>query len=218
MELSEALYTTRAMRRVSDEQVSEEVIARILDAAIRAPSGSNAQNWRMMVVTGEETRRRLAPIYREAYAILTGSVYAGRREAAEEAGDVQTLRVMRSSTWLAENFETVPLWLMFFSRNDPSGSSIYPAVWSAMLAARGEGIGTCLTTILGVFKAAEAFEVLGVPPDKGWQLSAAVSCGHPLGRWDVAERRPVEEVTYGDRWGDPLEFEVNGPLWGSGRD
>lgn len=214
MELSEALYTTRAMRRVSDEPVSEQAIARILDAAIRAPSGSNAQNWRMMVVTGEETRRRLAPIYREAYAILTESVYAGRREAAEEAGDVQTLRVMRSSTWLAENFETVPLWLMFFSRNDPSGSSIYPAVWSAMLAARGEGIGTCLTTILGVFKGAEAFEVLGVPPDKGWQLSASVSCGHPLGRWDIAERKPVEEVTYGDRWGDPLGFEVNGPLWG----
>ena len=214
MELSEALYTTRAMRRVSDEPVSEEAIARILDAAIRAPSGSNAQNWRMMVVTGEETRRRLAPIYREAYEILTGSVYAGRREAAEEAGDVQTLRVMRSSTWLAENFETVPLWLMFFSRNDPSGSSIYPAVWSAMLAARGEGIGTCLTTILGAFKGAEAFEALGVPTDKGWQLSAAVSCGHPLGQWGVAERKPVEEVTYGDRWGDPLGFEVNGPLWG----
>ena len=213
MELREALYTTRAMRRVSDEPVDDATIARILDAAVRAPSGSNAQNWRMMVVTDREVRHRLGPVYREAYEILTGTVYAGRREAAAAAGDDAALRVMRSSTWLAENFETVPLWLMFFTRNDPTGSSIYPAVWSAMLAARGEGIGTCLTTILGVFKGIETFEILGVPGDKGWQLAAAVSCGRPEGRWAVAERRPVEEVTYSDRWGSSLPFAVAGPLW-----
>lgn len=213
MDLSEALYTTRAMRRVTADPISEDVIARILDAAVRAPSGSNAQNWRMLVVTDDETRATLGPIYRDAYEILTTQVYAGRREAAEEAGDEATLRVMRSSTWLAENFETVPLWLMFFTRNDPTGSSIYPAVWSAMLAARAEGVGTCLTTILGAFKSKEAFEALGVPDDKGWQLAAAVSCGYPTGRWGIAERRPVEEVTYRDRWGDPLGFEVDGPLW-----
>lgn len=213
MDLFEALYTTRAMRRVAPDPVSDDVIARILDAAVRAPSGSNAQNWRMLVVTDSETRATLGPIYRAAYEILTTQVYAGRREAAEEAGDEATLRVMRSSTWLAENFETVPLWLMFFTRNDPTGSSIYPAVWSAMLAARAEGVGTCLTTILGGFKSAETFAALGVPDDRGWQLAAAVSCGHPTGRWGIAERRPVEEVTFRDRWGNPLGFEVNGPLW-----
>lgn len=213
MQLSEALYTTRAMRRVSDTPIPNEVVAKFLDAAIRAPSGSNAQNWRMMVVSDPEVRATLGPIYREAYEILTTQVYAGRREAAEEAGDEATLRVMRSSNWLAENFETVPLWLIFFTRNDPTGSSIYPAVWSAMLAARGEGVGTCLTTILGAFKSAETFEALGVPDDKGWQLAAAVSCGYPTGRWGVAKRKAVEDVTYADRWGDALDFEVNGPLW-----
>jgi nitroreductase len=213
MELSEALYTTRAMRRVSDQPVPEGVVARILDAAIRAPSGSNAQNWRMMVISDPAVRGSLAPLYREAYEILTETVYPGRREAAEKAGDETTLRVMRSSAWLAEHFEVVPLWLLFFTRNDPTGSSIYPAVWNAMLAARGEGVGTCLTTILGAFKSAETFELLGVPDDKGWQLAAAVSCGYPTGRWGVAKRRPVEDVTYSDRWGSPLGFEVNGPLW-----
>lgn len=213
MELREALYTTRAMRRVADEPVSDDTVARILDAAIRAPSGSNAQNWRMMVVTDPEVRAALGPLYREAYTILNEVVYAGRREAAREAGDETSLRVMRSSDWLAENFEIVPLWLFFFSRNDPTGSSIYPAVWNAMLAARGEGIGTCMTTILGVFKAAETMEVLGVPDDKGWQIAAAVSCGHPLGRWAVAERKPVGDVTFADRWGQPLPFAVNGPYF-----
>lgn len=213
MDLSEALYTTRAMRRVGPDPIPGDVVARILDAAVRAPSGGNAQNWRMIVVDDPEIRGRLGPLYREAYSLLQEKIYAGRRAAAEEAGDEAALRVMSSSDWLAENFEQVPLWILFFSRNDPSGASIYPAVWSAMLAARGERVGTCLTTILGVFRSAEVFELFDVPADKGWQLNAAVSCGYPLGRWGLAEREPVAKVSYQNRWGDPLDFEVDGPLW-----
>lgn len=213
MDLTEALYTTRAMRRVANDPLPEEVVARILDAAVRAPSGGNSQNWRMVVVDDEETRSRLGPLYREAYEILQTTIYQGRRQAAEEAGDEAALRVMRSSDWLAENFEQVPVWILFFSRNDPSGASIYPAVWSAMLAARGEGVGTCLTTILGNFKSPEVFELLEIPTDRGWQFKAAVSCGYPLGRWGLARRQPVEEVSYSNRWGESLGVAVNGPLW-----
>jgi nitroreductase len=213
MDLTQALYTTRAMRRVAPDPISDEVVARILDAAVRAPSGGNAQNWRMVVVDSPEVRRRLGPLYREAYSLLQKTIYEGRRAAAEELGDQAALRVMRSSDWLAENFEQVPLWIFFFSRNDPSGASIYPAAWNGMLAARGEGVGTCLTTILGVFRTTEVFELLGVPSDKGWQLSAAVSCGYPLGRWGLAERQSAEKVSYRNRWGDPLGFMVDGPLF-----
>jgi nitroreductase len=213
MDLSEALYTTRAMRRVKKDPIPDEVKSRILDAAIRAPSGSNAQSWRMIVVDSPSTRAGLAPLYREAYALLQETVYKGRRQAAEAKGDEAILRVMRSSDWLAENSEQVPLWILFLTRNDPTGASIYPAVWNSMLAARGEGVGTCLTTVLGVFKSPEVFELLGIPTDKGWQLAAAVPCGYPLGRWGVAKRAPVEAVSFQNRWGDPVHFEVNGPLW-----
>ena len=213
MDLYEALYTTRAMRRVKPDPVPDEVAAAMLDAAIRAPSGGNSQNWRMLVVRDPDLRARLAPLYREAWEQLQNTIYKGRREKAEEAGDESALRVMRSSQWLADNFAQVPMWVLFFSRNDPSGASIYPAVWNAMLAARGHGVGTCLTTILGIFQAEPTFELLGVPTDKGWQLSAAVSCGYPLGKWDVAKRAPVERVAYSERWGEDLPFEVNGPLW-----
>lgn len=213
MDLIEALYTTRAMRRVAPDPIPDEVVARILDAAVRAPSGGNAQNWRMVVVDSPEVRGRLGPLYREAYSLLQETIYDGRRAAAEELGDEAALRVMRSSDWLAENFEQVPLWVFFFSRNDPSGASIYPAVWNGMLAARGEGVGTCLTTILGAFRSTEVFELLGVPSDKGWQLSAAVSCGYPLGKWGLAQRQPAEKVSYQNRWGDPLGFSVDGPLF-----
>lgn len=213
VELFEALYTTRAMRRVSDQPVGEEVAAAMLDAAIRSPSGGNSQNWRFLVITDPEVRAQLGPVYRSAHDQLLSTVYAGRWEEAKRAGDERTMQLMRSSRWLSDNFEQVPMWLMAFCRNDPSGASIYPAVWSAMLAARAHAVGTCLTTILGMFESAATFEVLGVPVDRGWVLSAAVSCGHPLGRWGLANRRPVEEVSYSDTWGQPLTFAVHGPRW-----
>jgi nitroreductase len=213
MDLSEALYTTRAMRRVSPDPVPSEVAAKMLDAAVRAPSGGNSQNWRMIVVDDSEVRGQLGPIYRDAYAQLQETAYKGRRDAARADGDEGALRVMRSSDWLAENFEQVPMWVLFLTRNDPSGASIYPAVWSAMLAARGEGVGTCLTTILGIFEGQKVFDLLEIPTDKGWSLAAAVSCGYPLGKWGLARRAPAEDVSFSNRWGRTLDFPVGGPLW-----
>lgn len=213
MDLYEALYTTRAMRRTTPEPIPEDAVKRMLDAAIRAPSGGNTQNWRFMTITDPEVRAELGDIYRAAFKILGETIYKGARERAEEENDEQALAVMRSSQWLADNFEQVPLWVMVFHRNDPSGSSIYPAVWNMMLAARGLGIGTCMTTILGFLKAEETFAALGVPTDKGWQLAASVSAGYPTGRWGLAKRAPVEEVVYAERWGDKVTWAVDEPYW-----
>ncbi|MEX0946975.1 MAG: nitroreductase family protein [Acidimicrobiia bacterium] len=207
MELNHALYTTRAMRRVRPDSIPESDVAAILDAAVRAPSGGNTQNWRFLTVTVPPVRNQLGPIYREAFAILQETVYKDAYVRARQEGDQSALAVQKSSAWLPENFEQVPLWLFAYSRNDPSGASIYPSVWSAMLAARGLGIGSCLTTILGFFKAQETAGVLGVPLDKGWMLDASVSFGYPLGKWGTASRKPVEEVTYAERWGNPVTWK-----------
>ncbi len=213
MELFEALYTTRAMRRVRPDPIPDEIVDSMLDTAIRAPSGGNVQNWRFVVVTDPGLRDQIAPLYAEAFETLQQTIYKRSWARAHETGDEAALRLMRSSAWLAENFATVPMWLFVFSRNDPSGASIYPAVWSAMLAARSHGVGTCITTILGVFKSAEVFKLLDVPTDKGWVLNASVSCGYPLGRWDLAGREPVHEVSYADTWGNPLGRMIPQPLW-----
>ena len=122
-------------------------------------------------------------------------------------------RVTRSSEWLAANFGSVPLVVLAYMRNDPSGASIYPAVWNLMLAARGHGVGTTLTTILGTFQGAALAELLGVPTDRGWVNAAAVPCGYPTGRWGVASRRPAHEVVHHDRWGQPPAWTVPEPLW-----
>ena len=213
MDLTEALYTTRAMRRVTSDPIPDDAVAAMMDAAIRAPSGSNSQNWRWITVADPDTRAALGPLYREAWEELQNTLYEGRREAAEASGDTQTLRVMKSSQWLADNFEQVPLLVFVLHRNDPSGASIYPAVWNLMLAARGLGIGTTLTTILGIFKQAEVFELLGVPADRGWSIAATVTCGYPLGRWGVAARSPAHEVTYAEHWGEPPPWTVDEPLF-----
>jgi nitroreductase len=213
MDLYEALYTTRAMRRVKPDPIPDEVVASILDAGIRAPSAGNTQNWRFVVVTDRELMRRIGEWYAEAWDQLTATLYAGMRERAAERGDTTTQRVMNSAEWLAANFAHVPLLVLPFHRNDPDGSSIYPAVWNLMLAARGHGIGATLTTVLHHFKHDEVCGLIGVPTDKGWKLAAAIPMGYPLGQWGIAERPPVTEVTYAERWGEPPTWTAHAPLW-----
>lgn len=216
MELREALYTTRAMRRVSDTPIPQDVQARILDAAVRAPSGGNAQNWRFLLVDDPDVKAQLGPIYRDCMDLLWSGFYADRiaeAEADPESADSQQFfRVKRSAQHLADHFEGYPLLLFGFAQHDPTGGSIYPAIWNAMLAARGEGVGAALTSVLW-FKNDEVFSVLGVPADEGWNMAACVTFGYPTGRWGVAARTPVEDVAYKNRWGDPLGFQVDGPLW-----
>jgi nitroreductase len=217
MDLHEALYTTRAMRRVTNEPVPIDAQARILDAAIRAPSGGNQQSWRFLLVDDAALITQLGDLYRDSMVQLWSTVYRERIEAAAAAprdeGSVQFERVRASAQWLADNFETVPLFLLAFTRFDPSGGSIYPAVWSAMLAARAEGIGSCLTAVLSAFHHAEVLELFGVPADERWVMSACVSFGYPTGRWAVAPRRAAHEVTHRNRWGEPAGFVADTPLW-----
>jgi nitroreductase len=217
MDLHEALYTTRAMRRVRPDPIPTDVQARILDAAIRAPSGGNQQNWRFLFLDDPSKKSALAPLYQDAMGQLWKTVYKAQVDAAEADPDnpesVQFKKIQRSAQWLADHFETVPLYLFPFSQYDPTGGSIYPAVWTAMLAARSEGVGSCLTALLQFFHPAETFEILGVPTDEGWHLSGTVSFGYPTGRWGVASRRPVHEVTYRNTWGDAAGFVVDEPLW-----
>ncbi len=215
MDLHEALYSTRAMRRVSDRPIPEAAQARILDAAVRAPSGGNSQQWRFMLVDDRELIARLGPHYRVALGALWSGPYAEALAAAAvdpEATESRQLEATRrSAQWLADHFETVPLLLFPFSRFDPAGSSIYPAVWSAMLAARAEGIGSCLTSVLGAFARSETLELLGVPSDEGWTMAGCVTFGYPTGRWGVARRRPFTEVSYRNRWAEPIGLAVPAP-------
>ena len=216
MDVYEALYTTRAMRRVKPDPIPEKVQARILDAAIRAPSGGDSQGWRFLLVDDKAVIENLAPIYRECTDRLFSQVYGQRIESAQAAPDepdnVKFLKMYRSARHMADHFQEYPLLLGGFIRGDRSGSSIFPAVWNAMLAARAEGVGSAITSLLA-FEKDRAFEVLGVPTDESWEFACLVPMGYPTGRWGVAPRRPAHEVAYRNQWGTPVGLEIPEPLW-----
>lgn len=208
MELHEALYTTRAMRRLKPDAIPHDAQARILDAAIRAPN--IGEGWRFVLVDDGELLGKLAPLYERAWELLFerfGTTVAAMLQAPGDAG-----RAARSGDHLARHFAEVPLLLLGFSQ-DREGSGVLPAVWSAMLAARAEGIGSTLTGVLQTFFADEVLELIGVPTGDGWHLHAVVPMGYPLGRWGIAPRRPVHEVAARNGWDGKLGFTVPEPLW-----
>jgi nitroreductase len=196
------------MRRLKPDPIPLDAQARILDAAIRAPH--IGEGWRFVLVDDPGLKARLAPLYERAMVRLMEQ-YGG------SVDDLLTLegpmgRAARSAIHLARNFADVPLLLIGFGRT-AEGSGIYPALWSAMLAARAEGIGSTMTGVLGSYFADEVFEILGVPRDEGWHMHGVVPMGYPTGRWGVAPRTPVHEVAARNSWSGELGFTVAEPLW-----
>ena len=144
VDLLEAIYTTRSIRRFSPEPLPDELVERVLDAAIRAPSGGNSQTWRFVVVRDPTLRAQLGELYRQGF-----------REA-------------------------------------------YPAAQNLLLAARGLGLGGCLTT-LHLRREAQVKELLGIP--EAVDTYALIPLGRPASPHGPLNRRPVREVTFLDRWG-----------------
>src|SRR3954465_995175 len=105
MDVYEALYTTRAMRRVRPDPIPADVQAKIMDAAVRAPSGGNAQGWRFLLVDDAEAKAKIAPLYRDSLGKLWTTIYADRIAAAnadpESPDGAQMLRIQRSAQHLA---------------------------------------------------------------------------------------------------------------------
>ena len=122
---------------------------------------------------------------------------------------------MSSVEHAANHFAAYPLLLFAFQRGDHTGASTFPAVWSAQLAARAEGVGSTLTAVLS-FKGSTVPDLLGMPSNEGWEMAACVTMGYPTGRWGIAPRNPAQEVVYRNRWGKDAGFTVEEPLWSPG--
>jgi nitroreductase len=218
MDVYEALYTTRMMRKMRKDPIPIETQSRILDAAIRAPSGGNAQRWHFLVVDDPALKAELAELYQECrkleYADITSQAL-GKAIHDPTAHAPTMAKIRASGDYFAEHFAEIPLLLFVFSIDDHGGANIYPAIWSSLLAARAEGVGGVITTVLR-YKADRVAELLGVPTEQGWKMTAMLALGYPLGRWGVAaNRRPVHEVSSRNRWEQPFGATISDPLWGS---
>ena len=219
--LFEAMYTARAMRRLRPDPVPEAVITKVLDAAIRAPSGGNAQNWVFVVVRDAAQRRALAAVYRKA-SDEVAAIYAARGRPAHQTEE-QYRRMMDAGAHLWSHLGDAPVLLVpCLRRRDmpprdslpPAvaarygahlayqerirGASIYPAVQNIVLACRALGLGTVITTNHILYED-EARAVLGLPDDVF--TFALMPLGYPRGRYGPLSRRPVAEVAFADRWG-----------------
>jgi nitroreductase len=198
------LSTTRAVRKRLDldRPVPREVIMECLQLAVQAPTGSNSQTWRWMVVEDAAKKQAIAEMYgNAARAYLSG--------AAEKAEPGQTKRVYDSALWLADNMARVPVFVIpCVEGRLPDGSpnvmaastygSIFPAVWSFQLALRSRGLGSTLTTLHLMFEQQIA-EMLGIP-DNVMQV-ALLPVGYTKGTdFKPAERPPVSEITHWDSW------------------
>lgn len=194
MDVFEAINTTRAMRRLKPDPVPDEHLWTILDAAIKAPSGGNAQPWNFIVVRDPETKRKIGEYYRDAWNQSYGGPGRALRERPGMAG------VYRSAEHLAHHLAEAPVLIIVTTRaggNPLAGASIYPAVQNLMLAARALGLGTTLTTLHKLHER-EVKELLGIPEQV--ETMALIPVGWPKGRFGTPPRLPVDKVVYWERW------------------
>jgi nitroreductase len=202
------LSTTRSVRRRLDfdRPVEREVLLECLELAVQAPTASNRQTWRWMVVTDPDLKSRIADIYREQ-----GLEYLrSSKAAAEGAGDDAKLRVHKSALYLAENFERAPAFVIPCIAQDLSEmnqtgviaslGSIIQAAWSFQLALRARGLGSTWTT-LHLGQAQAVADLLGIPAEVTQVSLIPVAYTKGLD-FRPATRPPVTEITHWNRWDD----------------
>jgi nitroreductase len=207
-ETDRLLATTRAVRRRLDlgRPVEREVLLDCVRLSQQAPTPSNSQTWRWVIVVDETTRAGLAEIYRKM-----ALVYLEQRGAAVGA-DPQARRVLDSAAWLAHHLEEVPVHVIpCLEGRRPEGDvawaaamgGIFPAVWSFQLALRARGLGSTLTTF-HLAHEAEAAELLGIP-DNVMQV-ALLPVAYTTGtHFSPAARPPAETIVHWDSWQDSRE-------------
>jgi nitroreductase len=211
----ETIHNCRAIRYFATDPVPDTLIERVLDAAIRAPSGSNRQAWHFVVVTDPATKKTLQEYYKrsfDVYASMMANV-PPRPGVSEET----QARVVKSAVHLSEHLHEAPVLIvpcLVFEqgRIQSDGpmqdlarkslySSIYPAVQNLLLACRAVGLGACLTTLHLMYEEPIA-KLLGLPDNA--ETMALIPIGWPNAKFGPVKRVPVTEVASRNRFGSPL--------------
>jgi nitroreductase len=215
MELRDALRTTGSIREFTARAIDDAVLFDVLDDARFAPSGGNRQAWRVIVVKDISQRRAVAAAYLDAWHDYVGSLLAGvtpfspiasdddRRAASEQR---EAARALSNPEGFAETLANVPVMLVVaadlgsLAATDRDldryqlvgGASVYPFVWSVLLAARERGLGGVMTTV-AVKNEAALREILRLPD--GVAVAAVLALGYPQRSITKLKRRNVSEFT-----------------------
>jgi nitroreductase len=197
------LSTTRAVRRRLDlaRPVPRAVILDCIRLSQQAPTASNTQTWRWLVVDDPGKRRELGALYAQGIPAI--------RESGKQARDAQSERVYESALWLAEHLAEVPLLAIpCVVGRLPEGAplvltasvfgSIYQAVWSFQLALRSRGLGSTFTTLHLLFEK-QARKLLGIPDDVMQVALLPVAYTRGID-FKPAARPPAETIVRWNEW------------------
>jgi nitroreductase len=209
------LTSTRSIRRYRGEPVPPAALRAMLFAATRAPSGSNRQPFRFVVLTD-------GPIAREAKALIgAGARRAwshkraadGYDEGSGRVDDSPKARMARAMQAYVDDFEGAPVLVLpclvrYREPTSTEGASVYPACQNLLLAARALGYGGVLTLWHGLVEA-ELRPLLGIPD--GVFMAATITLGKPMGKHGPVRRRPLGELVYSEHWGDAPDWAVDPP-------
>lgn len=202
MPLNEAMETQRAIRRLKPDPVDDRLVLRLIELALRAPTGSNAQNWEFVIVKDPKLKKRLARVNQLAWQ------FYGRVGRWITRHDPKRQRIVNAVQWQADHFEEVPVivvaclkgrYVPFLHVSATSYfGSIYPAVQNLLLAARAVNLGATLTTI-SLWNLLSVRKIIGLP----WNITpcAVIPLGWPMGRYGPTTRKSVNEVISFDRFG-----------------
>ena len=206
MPLDEAMTTQRAVRRVLPDPVDPDLVLHLIELSLRAPTGSNGQNWEFVVVTEADTKAALARRYRQSWAVY------GRVARRVVRGNPSMQKVLDAVQWQVDHFEEIPSLVVPCLRGSrlplvpmppfaPSSyyGSIYPSVQNLLLSARAVGLGASLIT-LPLWSSTSARRILGLPMSV--MPACVVPLGWPRGRYGPTTRRAVGDVVHAERFGD----------------
>jgi nitroreductase len=202
-DLFEIIRTTRSMRRLKPDPVPNELIRKILEAGVCAPSGGNMQRWRFLVIRDPKVKETVGALYKRAW---DGQVAPRYRSGEPAPGTSRERfdRMLAAAEHLGNHIHEAPVWIVpcleGATPTRTSGASIYAAVQNMLLAARALGLGATLTTLYLQFEK-EAEAALGLPSNV--HSYALLPIGYPMGRFGPVRRVPLSEVVYGDQWGQP---------------
>ena len=221
MDLVETLRSTGAAREFHPDPVPDDVLRRLLDTARFAPNGGNRQAWRVIVVRDAGTKRSLRDLYLPAWYQYIAMSTAGLTpwapvtdRDAEAAAAARAGEMVPASPGFAERFDEVPVLLVLLADlrrlaavdrdmdryTLVGGASIYPFAWSLLLAARAEGLGGVLTTML-VKAEDDVCALLGVPEE--FAVAGVLALGRPVRQPRKLTREPVDSFATVDRFDGP---------------
>ncbi len=208
----ELLTTTRSVRKRLDceRPVERSVIEDCVQIAMQAPSGANSQGWQWVFVEEPELKEQLAVIYRKQFDVSYRVMPIGTYE--DPKLQAQAGRRRESATWLADNFERVPLIMVPCTPGRIEGATVgvqagfwgsfLPAVWSFMLALRSRGLGSAWVTMNLARSEGEreTAEVLGIPFERVTQ-AGMFPVGYTIGTdFKPIPTPPVGERVHWNRW------------------